>query len=99
MDVTVNGASKGAVTELTGLKTGDKVVITTKAKETKPTLEEVKAELGAVNADNFHARSKLVTMKSGKKAVKITWFTDADVDFDGERIYTEYSGKAWRTVK
>ena len=148
VDVTVNGVSKGAVTELKGLKTGDKIVITTKAKKAPQTLEELKAEMAAINADNFYARSKMVTLKSGKKAVKVTWSTTSGVVFDGveiyrstkrysgfgkkplfsttnnafyntsvkagtryyykvrgyveaegEKIYTDYSTKAWRTVK
>ena len=93
-------------------------------------------------------RSKQVKMKDGKKAIKLTWTTGSDVDFDGveiyrstkrnsgygkkpfytttkdayyntaikkgtkyyykvrgfvtidgEKIYTDYSTKAWRTVK
>ena len=95
VEVTVNGVSKGAVIELTGLKTGDKVVITTRAKETAQTLEEVKAEMAAINTDNFYARSKMVTLKSGKRAVKVTWYTTKDVKFDGVEIYRStkrYSG-------
>ena len=99
VDVTVNGVSKGAVTTLTGLKTGDKVVVTARKIVTEPTVEEqiaaAKAELGAIDADNFYARSKVVTMKSGKKAVKVTWYTTKNADFDGVEIFRSvkrYSG-------
>ena len=110
-----------------------------------------KEEILAALADQkLAARSKLVTMKNGKKAVRITWYnangemmdfegveiyrstkrysgygkkpiytTTKDayyntaikkgakyyykvrgfVTIDGEKIYTDYSTKAWRTVK
>ena len=153
VNVTVNGVSKGAVTSLSGLKTGDKIVVVTKAIEVEPTepaeptVEEVQAVLDTIKLD---ADSAQVTLKNGKKAVKITWKTaeGADVEFDGieiqrsmkrysgygkkpffttekdvyyntaietgkkyyyrvrgfvevdgEKVYTDYSLKAWRTVK
>ena len=58
-------------------------------------VEAVKAELKSVSAENFKARSKNVTMKNGKKAVKITWINDSGVKFDGVDIFRStkrYSG-------
>ena len=149
-DVVLNGVSKGKVTEINGLKTGDKLVVTAAKKETEPT-DPAKAEILAKLSDQkLAARSELVTMKNGKKAVKITWHNedgkmmDFDgveiyrstkrnsgygkkplytttknayyntaiksgtryyykvrgfVTIDGEKVYTDWSAKAWRTVK
>ena len=89
VDVKVNGVSKGAVTELIGLKTGDQVEIITKQadKEAEASLEEIRESLKAINAENFFARSAIVKMRSGRKAVKITWNTSADITFDGVEIF------------
>ncbi|MCI7619715.1 MAG: hypothetical protein MST07_09995, partial [Firmicutes bacterium] len=89
VDVTVNGVSKGTVTEITGLKTGDIVVVKTKKKQEEPA-EPTKEEILAALADQqLTARSKIVTMKNGKKAVKITWYNQNGeiMDFDGVEIY------------
>ena len=89
VDVTVNGVSKGTVTEITGLKTGDIVVVKTKKKQEEPA-EPTKEEILAALADQqLTARSKLVTMKNGKKAVKITWYNKNGeiMDFDGVEIF------------
>ena len=145
-DVTVNGVSKGAVTTLTGLKTGDKIVITTKKIETP---DDNAALIEAVKNTKLIARSAMSTAK-GKKAVKVSWYAEdgSDLDFDGyevfrslkrysgfgttpifktsnekyyntaikkgnkyyykvraykvidgEKVYTDWSTKAWRTVK
>ena len=145
-DVTVNGVSKGAVTTLTGLKTGDKIVITTKKIETP---DDNAALIEAVKNTKLIARSAMSTAK-GKKAVKVSWYAadGSDLDFDGyevfrslkrysgfgttpifktanekyyntaikkgnkyyykvraykvidgEKVYTDWSTKAWRTVK
>jgi len=148
-DVTVNGVSKGAVTELKGLKTGDKVVITTKAIADEPAVEP-EPEAPAVPADvQLIARSEMSSV-NGKKAVKVYWYAEdgSELDFDGydifrsvkryesygkkpfftteravywntdiekgekyyykvrgynivdgEKVYTDWSLKAWRTVK
>lgn len=102
----------------------------------------------AVKEIKFKLKSKLVTTKKGKKAVKLIWDTRSDLEFDGvaiyrstkknsgygkkpfftttkdsytntavkagkkyyykvrgfviidgEKVYTDYSTKAWRTVK
>ncbi|MGN0736459.1 MAG: bacterial Ig-like domain-containing protein [Anaerovoracaceae bacterium] len=88
-DVVLNGVSKGKVTEVKGLKTGDKLVVTAEKKPVEPT-EPTKEEILAVLADQkLVARSKLVTMKNGKKAVLITWYNRNGemMDFDGVEIY------------
>ena len=145
-DVTVNGVSKGAVTTLTGLKTGDKIVIKTQKIETP---DDNAALIEAVKNTKLIARSAMSTAK-GKKAVKVSWYAadGSDLDFDGyevfrslkrysgfgttpifktanekyyntaikkgnkyyykvraykvidgEKVYTDWSTKAWRTVK
>ena len=88
-DVIVNGVSKGKVTELTGLKTGDKVEVKTEKKQEEPkepTKEEI---IAAFDSSKLVARSKLVTLKNGKKAVRITWYdkNGNEVDFDGVEVY------------
>ena len=88
-DVIVNGVSKGKVTELTGLKTGDKVEVKTEKKQEEPkepTNEEIIAALGS---SKLVARSKLITLKNGKKAVRVTWYdkNGNEADFDGVEIY------------
>ena len=145
-DVTVNGVSKGAVTTLTGLKTGDKIVIKSQKIETP---DDNAALIEAVKNTKLIARSAMSTAK-GKKAVKVSWYAadGSDLDFDGyevfrslkrysgfgttpifktanekyyntaikkgnkyyykvraykvidgEKVYTDWSTKAWRTVK
>ena len=93
-DVMLNGVSLGKVTEVKNLKTGDKLVVTVEKKEAGPTKEEI---LAALADQQLTARSKLVTMKNGKKAVKITWYNEDGemMDFDGVEIYRStkrYSG-------
>lgn len=88
-DVIVNGVSKGKVTELTGLKTGDKVEVKTEKKQEEPkepTKEEI---IAALDSSKLVARSKLITLKNGKKAVRVTWYdkNGKEVDFDGIEIY------------
>ena len=146
-DVTVNGVSKGAVTTLTGLKTGDKVVVTTRKADSAG---DDAALIEAVKKTRLVARSMYATAPSGKKSIKVYWFNKdgSELDFDGyevyrslkknsgygktpifkttkeryfntaikkgtkyyykvrgykvingEKVYTEYSLKAWRTAK
>lgn len=88
-DVILNGVSKGKVTELTGLKTGDKVEVKTEKKQEEPkepTKEEI---IAALDSSKLVARSKLITLKNGKKAVRVTWYdkNGKEVDFDGIEIY------------
>ena len=88
-DVLVNGVSKGKVTELTGLKTGDKVEVKTEKKQEEP-VEPTKEEIvAALKEQQMIARSKMTTSKSGRKAVLITWYNKngEGVTFDGVEIY------------
>jgi fibronectin type 3 domain-containing protein len=108
----------------------------------------IKAQKEAVKAAKFKLTSKIVKTKKGKKAIKLTWKTGTDLEFDGyavyrsnkknsgygkkpiftttkktytntavkagktyyyrvrgfvtidgEKVYTQYSTKAWRTIK
>ena len=85
-DVVLNGTSKGKVTEVKGLKTGDKLVVTAAKKAAEPTAEEIIATLAD---QKLVARSKVVTMKNGKKAVRITWYNQNGemMEFDGVEIF------------
>ena len=86
VDVVLNGTSKGKVTEVKGLKTGDKLVVTAAKKATEPTKEDILATLAD---QKLAARSKVVTMKNGKKAVRITWYNANGemMEFDGVEIF------------
>ena len=89
VDVVLNGTSKGKVTEVKGLKTGDKLIVTAEKKPVEPT-EPTKEDILATLADHkLAARSKVVTMKNGKKAVRITWYNQNGemMDFDGVQIF------------
>lgn len=85
-DVILNGVSKGKVTELTGLRTGDKVEVKTEKKQEKPSKEEI---IAALDSSKLVARSKLITLENGKKAVRITWYDQNgnEIDFDGIEVY------------
>ena len=70
---------------------GNTVVIDPAAQEnpTDPT-EPSKAEtLAALDSSRLVARSKLVTLKNGKKGIRITWSdkNGAEMNFDGVEIY------------
>lgn len=85
-DVVLNGTSKGKVTQVKGLRTGDKLVVTATRNETEPTAEEI---LAALAGQELVARSKIVKMKDGRKAIRITWY-DANekmMEFDGVEIF------------
>lgn len=79
VDVTLNGVSKGAVTELKGLETGDKVVIVTKA---------IGAEEPVADETRLVARSQMSKAK-GKKAIKVYWFNEdgSELTYDGYEIF------------
>ncbi len=84
VDVVVNGVSKGKVSTLTGLKTGDKVVITAQK------IDGGRASLiEAVKAVKLVARSTYAMAPSGKKSILVYWY-DKDgsaLDFDGYEVY------------
>jgi len=84
--VKLNDAEKGAVTEVKGLKTGDKLVVTAKKIVTEP---DYTAIIDSLADYQLVARSKVVTMKDGKKAVKIVWYDEEglEMDFDGVEIF------------
>ena len=88
-DVVLNGTSKGKVTEVKGLKTGDKLVVTATKKAAEPTDPTDEAILATLADQKLVARSKVVTMKNGKKAVRITWYNANGemMEFDGVQIY------------
>ena len=79
VDVTLNGVSKGAVTELKGLKTSDKVVIVTKA---------IGSEEPVADEAQLVARSQMSKAK-GKKAIKVYWFNEdgSELTYDGYEIF------------
>ena len=85
-DVTVNGVSKGAVTTLTGLKTGDKVVVTARKIETA---DDQAVLIEAVKNTRLVARSMYAAAPSGKKAIKVYWFNKdgSELNFDGYEVY------------
>ncbi len=146
-DVLLNGVSQGTVTELTGLKTGDKVEITT-AKKEEPAADDNAKIIEGIGNTSIVLKSKLT--KNGN--VLLTWtkskgykvdyfefyrsvkrysgygtkafFTTTDGSWskylnnkelkagntyyykvrgvrviDGQKYYTQWSNKAWRTIK
>lgn len=92
-DVTVNGISKGKVTKLTGLKTGDKVIVTTK----KTLAASDAARIEQAQSTKLVARSRTTTLH-GKTAVKVYWYAENGEDitkiYDGYVVYrsTKRSG-------
>ena len=92
-DVTINGESKGTVPTVSGLKTGDKVVITTKKKSDSdvPTTDEER--LAALKKIKWVACSSQSISPSGKKCLMIRYYDKygSKLVFDGVEI--------WRSTK
>lgn len=82
VDVFLNGVSKGNVTELSGLRTGDEVVITVISK-----VDKIQQTLAGVSKKNLLARSSQVKMKNGRKAIKITVINKTGIEFDGIEVF------------
>lgn len=87
-DILVNGKSVGALASITNLKTGDIVECITQNRSGMQAL---------MNNYALTARSKVVTMKTGKPAIRITWFdrNGDKLNFDGveiQRSTNRYSG-------
>lgn len=146
-DVLLNGISQGTVTELTGLKTGDKVEITTVKKE-EPAADDNAKIIEGIGNTSIVLKSKLTkngnvlltwTKSKGYKVDKFevyrsvkknsgygtkAFFTTKDGSWskylntkelkagktyyykvrgvrviDGQKYYTQWSNKAWRTIK
>lgn len=98
VDVTVNGVSKGAVTALSGLKTGDLVVVVTQ-KQADPN----EALIEAVKNSSLAARSMYAKAPSGKQSIKVYWFNrdGSKLDFDGYEVYRSvkrYSGYGTKPI-
>lgn len=83
--------AREALKTLVAQTEGNTVVIDPAAQE-NPTdpAEPSKAEtLAAIDSSRLVARSKLVTLKNGKKGIRITWSdrNGAEMNFDGVEIY------------
>ena len=83
--------AREALKTLVAQTEGNTVVIDPAAQE-KPTdpAEPSKAEtLAALDSSRLVARSKLVTLKNGRKGIRITWSdrNSAEMNFDGVEIY------------
>lgn len=85
VSVILNGEDLGKVTTISGLKTGDRVSVTTRKTPTDE--EEIQQELKGVNWKNFLTRSAQVKMKNGKKAIRLTFINNHDISFDGIEVF------------
>ena len=102
-DVLLNGVSKGAVTELTGLRTGDKVEVKTakKAEPADPAADKNAKLIKGVENTTIALKSKLT--KNGN--VLLTWTKSKGYKVDRFEIYRSvkkssgYGRKAFFTTK
>ena len=99
-DVLLNGTSKGTVTELSGLKTGDKVEIKTAKKEDNPSSDD--ANLSAVKRKvarmQSYARSSRTPNKNIKVVLKMDERTAASIEALEKLGYT-VKYKFYRSTK
>ena len=99
-DVLLNGVSKGSVTELSGLKTGDKIEIKTAKKEDNPSSDD--ANLSAVKRKvaqmQSYARSSRTPNKNIKVVLKMDEKTAASMEALQKLGYT-IKYKFYRSTK
>ena len=99
-DVLLNGTSKGSVTELSGLKTGDKVEIKTAKKEDNPSSDD--ASLSAVKRKvaqmQSYARSSKTPNQNIKLVLKLDEKTAASIEALQKLGYT-IKYKFYRSTK
>lgn len=99
-DVLLNGASKGSVTQLSGLKTGDKVEIKTAKKEDNPPSDDV--SLSAVKRKvarmQSYARSSKTPNQNIKLVLKLDEKTTASIEALQKLGYT-IKYKFYRSTK
>ena len=77
------------MTTVSGLKTGDKLVVTAARKAGYLTEEEQK-KADTITGFKLIAKSKQTKLRNGKKAIRITWNT-SEYAFDGVEV--------WRSTK
>lgn len=87
--VSVNGVDKGAVDKVTGLKTGDKVVVSFVEKKSQPTKEELDKE-AAESLQKMNRR--ILIWRTSKKSIRVTVYDkNLDLETAGYKIkYTFY---------
>ena len=99
-DVLLNGTSKGSVTELSGLKTGDKVEIKTAKKEANPPSDDasLSAAKRKVARMQSYARSSRTPNKNIKLVLKLDEKTTASIEALQKLGYT-IKYKFYRSTK
>ena len=108
VDVLVNGISKGKVTEITGLKTGDTIEVKTEKKQTEPVKPADNKRI-IKGVKNTEIELEITVNKDGNIVIK--WKKSKGYRVDGfeilravkkngkySKIYTTKSGKASRIV-
>jgi len=108
VDVLVNGISKGKVTEITGLKTGDTIEVKTEKKQTEPVKPADNKHI-IKGVKNTEIELEITVNKDGNIVIK--WKKSKGYRVDGfeilravkkngkySKIYTTKSGKASRIV-
>ena len=108
VDVLVNGISKGKVTEITGLKTGDTIEVKTEKKQTEPVKPADNKHI-IKGVKNTEIELEITVNKDGNIVIK--WKKSKGYRVDGfeilravkkngkySKIYTTKSGKASRII-